>query len=68
VYGVAAALLLFIHATVEAFVVNILVAKSGINDQFASALLGTVLALAFILLRIEWKTGYGVPGCLSPPQ
>ena len=47
VYGVTAALLLFTYATVEAFVVNVIVAKTGINDQFASALLGTFLALAF---------------------
>lgn len=47
VYGVTVALLLFTYATIEAFVVNILVAKTGINDQFASALLGTALALTF---------------------
>lgn len=47
VYGATAALLLFTYATVEAFVVNILVDKTGISDRFASAFLGTVLALAF---------------------
>jgi hypothetical protein len=47
VYGATAALLLFTYATVEAFVVNILVDKTGISDRFASAFLGTALALAF---------------------
>ena len=57
VYGVTAALLLFTYATVEAFVVNILVAKTGINDQFASALLGTVLALAFHPIKNRMEHG-----------
>jgi len=47
VYGATAALLLFTYATFEAFVVNVLVDKLGVNDRFASALLGTVLALTF---------------------
>ena len=47
VYGATTALLLFTYATVEAFVVNVLVDKLGVNDRFAGAFLGTVLALAF---------------------
>ncbi len=47
VYGVTTALLLFTYATVETFLVNFLVDKTGISDRFASTLLGTVLALAF---------------------
>jgi hypothetical protein len=47
VYGATAALLLFIYATVEAFIVNVLVDKLGVNDRFAGAFLGTVLALTF---------------------
>lgn len=62
VYGVTAALLLFTYATLEAFVVNILVAKTGINDQFASALLGTVLALAFHPIKNRMEHGLGRVG------
>lgn len=47
VYGATTALLLFTYATVEAFVVNVLVDKLGVNDRFAGVFLGTVLALAF---------------------
>ena len=62
VYGATAALLLFVYATVEAYIVNVLVAVIGLNDRFASALLGTVLGLAFHpmknrvehLLRRSW--------------
>jgi hypothetical protein len=57
VYGVTAALLLFTYATVEALVVNVLVAKTGINDQFASALLGTVLALGFHPIKNRMEHG-----------
>jgi hypothetical protein len=57
VYGITAALLLFTYATIEAFVVNILVARTGINDQFASALLGTVLALAFHPIKNRMEHG-----------
>jgi hypothetical protein len=57
VYGVTAALLLFTYATLEAFVVNILVARTGINDQFASALLGAVLALAFHPMKNRTEHG-----------
>ena len=57
VYGMTAALLLFTYATIEAFVVNILVAKTGINDQFASALLGTILALAFHPIKNRMEHG-----------
>jgi hypothetical protein len=55
VYGVTVALLLFTYATAEAFLVNFLVDKTGISDRFASAFLGTVLALAFhpIKTRME---------------
>jgi hypothetical protein len=47
IYGATAALLLFTYAIVEAFLVNFLVDVTGINDRFASALLGTLFALAF---------------------
>jgi hypothetical protein len=47
VYGATAALLLFGYAIVEAYVVNLLVEVVGINDHFASALLGTFFGLAF---------------------
>ena len=47
VYGATAALLLFAYATVEAYVVNLLVDVTGINDRFASALLGALFGLAF---------------------
>jgi hypothetical protein len=57
VYGVTAALLLFTYATLEAFVVNIVVARTGINDQFASALLGAVLALAFHPVKNRMEHG-----------
>jgi len=57
VYGVTAALLLFTYATLEAFVVNIVVARTGINDQFASALLGAVLALAFHPIKNRMEHG-----------
>ena len=47
IYGTTAALLLFTYATVEAFLVNLLVDGAGISDRFASALLGTLFGLAF---------------------
>jgi hypothetical protein len=47
VYGVTVALLLFVYATAEAFVANLLVEKIGVSNSFANALLGTILALAF---------------------
>ena len=47
VYGITVALLLFVYATAEAFVANLLVEKIGVSNSFANALLGTVLALAF---------------------
>jgi hypothetical protein len=47
IYGTTAALLLFTYATVEAFLVNLLVDVAGIGDRFASALLGTLFGLAF---------------------
>ena len=67
VYGVTATLLLFTYATVEAFVVNVLVAKTGINDQFASALLGTVLALAFHPIKSWMEQGLKRLGAQGPP-
>ena len=57
VYGVTAALLLFTYATLEAFVVNIVVARTGIHDQVASALLGAVLALAFHPVKNRMEHG-----------
>ena len=56
VYGVTTALLLFTYATVETFLVNFLVDKTGISDRFASTLLGTVLALAFHPIKNKWNT------------
>src|SRR5262245_42669120 len=47
VYDATVALLLFVYATAEAFVANLLVDKIGMNSSFANALLGTLLALAF---------------------
>jgi len=47
VYGATAAFLLFTYATVEAFIVNLIVDVAGISDRFASALLGTLFGLAF---------------------
>jgi hypothetical protein len=47
IYGATAALLIFTYAIVEAFLVNLLVDVAGIGDRFASALLGTLFALAF---------------------
>jgi hypothetical protein len=47
IYGATTALLLFTYATVEAFLVNLLVDVTGIGDRFASALLGTLFGLAF---------------------
>ena len=47
IYGMTAALLLFTHAIVEAFLVNLLVDVTAISDRFASALLGTLFGLAF---------------------
>jgi hypothetical protein len=47
IYGMTAALLLFTFATVEAFLVNLLVDVTSISDRFASALLGTLFGLAF---------------------
>jgi hypothetical protein len=47
IYGMTAALLLFTYATVEAFLVNLLVDGAGISDRFASALLGTLFGLTF---------------------
>ncbi len=47
VYGATAALLLFAYATIEAFVVNLLVEVAGVSDHFASAVLGTLFGLAF---------------------
>jgi hypothetical protein len=38
---------LFVYATVEAFLVNLLVDVASISDRFASALLGTLFGLAF---------------------
>jgi hypothetical protein len=37
----------------EAFVANLLVDKIGVSNSFANALLGTVLALAFIRSKVE---------------
>jgi hypothetical protein len=37
----------FIYATVEAFIVNLIVDVAGISDRFASALPGTLFGLAF---------------------
>lgn len=47
VYGVTVALLLFVYATIEAFIANLLVDVMGVSDRLANALLGTLLALAF---------------------
>jgi len=47
IYGATAALLLFTYAIVEALLVNLLVDVTSISDRFASALLGTLFALAF---------------------
>ncbi len=47
IYGMTAALLLFTYATLEAFLVNLLVDVAGIGDRFASALLGTLFGLTF---------------------
>jgi hypothetical protein len=51
IYGATAALLLFTYATVEAFLVNLLVDVAGISDRFASALLGTLFGLAFLPIK-----------------
>jgi len=67
VYGITVALLLFVYATTEAFVTNLLVDKIGINNSFANALLGTVLALCFhpiknrlesMLRRFGFRSGH----------
>jgi len=68
VYGVTAALLLFTYATLEAFVVNIVVARTGINDQFASATLGAVLALAFHPIKNRMEHGLRHVGLSVAPR
>jgi len=57
VYGVTIALLLFAYATIEAFVVNLLVDVSHVSDRFASALLGTLLGLAFHPIKNRMEHG-----------
>lgn len=57
VYGITVALLLFIYATAEAFLANLLVDKIGVSNSFANALLGSVLALAFHPIKNRMEHG-----------
>ena len=57
VYGATAALLIFTYAIFEGFVTNFLSNKIGVSNNFANAVLGAVLALAFhpIKSRMEGR-------------